>query len=146
MSETIKFAIVPIDNEALKATPVPDDAVLPVFGVPSAPGSRVEVLSIGIAGAILVVDAADPITLNLTYHDASADSDTTLLTGAAGALGDLKAAGGLTANEVLTLWHGVQSMDPGDTIRAPLSIVTPTTAGDGYYFVVGYRVRQWNGQ
>ena len=142
----IQFAIVPIDNEALKATPVPAAAVLPVFGAPSVPNCRIEVVSIGIAGAILVVDAANTVLVDLEYHDASADTDTNLLTGGAGDLGDLKAAGGLTANEVLTLWHGVQSLDPGDTIRAPLTITTPTTAGDGYYFVVGYRVKVWNGQ
>lgn len=142
----IQFVIVPIDNEALKATPVPAAPLLPVFGVPSAPNVRVEVLSIAIAGNVLVVDAADPVTLDLVYWDASEDADTTLLTGAAGALGDLKAAGGLTAKEALTLWHGCQSLDPGDTIHAALTITTPTTAGDGYHFIVAYRVKEWGGQ
>lgn len=143
----IQFAITPIDNEALKATPVPAAAVLPVFSVPSAPNCRVEVLSISLgASGVLVVDAADPVTLNLVYHDASADADTTLLTGTAGNPGDLKAAGGLTVQETLTIWSGNKSLDPGDSIRAPLTITTPTTAGDGYYFVTAYRVKEWNGE
>lgn len=142
----LQFAVVPIDNEALKATPVPAAPVFPVFGAPSTPNVRVEVVSVSIAGAVLVVDAADPVTINLVYHDASGDADTTLLTGAAGAVGDLKAAGGLTANELLTIWRGNQSLDPGDTIRAPLTTTTPTTAGDGYYFLVGYRIKEYSGE
>ena len=143
----IQFLHVPIDNEALKAVPVPAAAVLPVFGAPSVPNSRFEVLSIGVgATGVLVVDGTNTVLLDLVYHDASADSDTTLVTGAAGAAGDLKAAGGLVLNEVFTLWQGTQSMDPGDTIRAPLTITDPDTAGMGYYFVVAYRVKVWNGQ
>lgn len=141
----INFAIVPIDNEALKATPVPAAAILPVFAAPSVPNMRVEVLAIGITAGILVVDAADTAFVSLVYHDASADADTTILTGAAASPGDLKAAGGQTIHECLTLWTGVQSLDPGDTIRAPLTITTPTTAGDGYYFTVAYRVKEFNG-
>ena len=143
----IHFMHVPIDNEALKTTPVPAAAVLPVFAAPNIPNNRVEVLYVGMTCAgVLAVDAADTILVNLSYHDASADTDTTLVTGAAGAAGDLKAAYMAVIREVYTLFQGVQSLDPGDTLVAPMTITTPTTAGDGYAFVVAYRVKEWNGQ
>lgn len=142
----INFSVTPVDGQAVFTTPVPASPVPVIFAAPSSPNVRIEVVSISVIANILVVDAADPITVNLVYHDASADADTTLLTGGAGALGDLKAAGGLSANEALTLWTGAQSLDPGDSIRAPLTITTPTTAGEGYAFIVGYRVKEYNGQ
>jgi len=142
----LQFAVVPIDGQATFTTPVPAAAQPLLFATPSRPNSRVEVLNIAVVASILMVDAADPITVDLVYYDASANAATTLLTGAAGAAGDLKAAGGLVANEAFTIWSGVQSLDPGDTIRAVFTITTPTTAGEGYTFIVTYRVKEWNGQ
>lgn len=143
----LQFAFVPIDNEALKAAPVPAAPVFPVFACPESPNCRVEVVYIGIACAgVLVVDAADVILLDLVFHDASADTNTTFMTGAAGAAGDLKAAQMGVIRETTLLSRGLRTLDPGDTIVAPLTIVTPTTAGDGYYFVVAYRVKEWNGE
>mgnify|MGYP001565540638 CR=1 FL=1 len=143
----IQFMVVPVDNEYLKAVPVPDDGSQVIFGCPSLPGCRVEVLSISWTAVTLPVDAADPVTVTLNFHDASADTDTALLTGAAGALGDLLSAAGISvANEFVTVWHGVQSMDPGDTIRFDLTVVTPTTAGEGGAFLVAFRIKEWNGQ
>ena len=143
----IQFLIVPLDNEYLKAVPVPDDGSQIIFGCPSVPNCRVEVLSISWCAVTLPIDGADPVTQNLVFHDASADADTTLLTGAAGALGDLLAAAGIAvANEFVTIWHGVRSLDPGDTIRADLTIVTPTTAGEGGAWLIAYRIKEWGGQ
>lgn len=142
----LQYLIVPIDNETLKATPVPAAPVLPVFGVPSSPKQRVEVKSVGIgASGVLVIDTT-ACTINLVFRDSSANSETTLLTGAEGALGDLEAAGGIVLNEVQTIWQGSQSMEEGDTIRAPLTITSPTTPGDGYYFVVCYRIKEYLGE
>lgn len=143
----ISFALVPIDNEAIKATPVPAAAVLPVFAVPNIVNCRVEVLYVGIGAAgVLAIDAAETILMNLSFHDASADSDTTLVTGAAGAAGDMKAAYVSVIREVYTLFSGVQSMENGDTLVAVSTFNTPTTAGDGYFFLVAYRIKEWGGQ
>lgn len=143
----LQIAIVPIDNESLKASPVPAAALWPVFGAPSFPNCQfqVEAIALGCSG-VAVIDAADPCTFNLVFHDKSAAANTTLLTGAAGAAGDMKAAGGVVAKEVVTVWSGKQILDPGDSIYAPVTETTVTTAGDGYYFVVAYRVREWNGE
>ena len=143
----LQFMVVPLDNEYGKATPVPDDGSQIIFGLPSLPNSRAEVYSVSWTAVTLPVDAADPVTTNVVFHDASADTDTTLLTGAAGALGDLLSGAGISvANEFVTIWHGVQSLDPGDTIRIDLGIVTPTTAIEGGAFLVAYRIKEWGGQ
>lgn len=148
MLETIQHVIVPIDNEALKASPIPSaGAQLPVFGIPSRPTERVEVLSVAIGcQGVIVVDATDTCFVSLVYHSKSASSNTTLLTGAAGTPGDLKAAGSIVLHEPVTIWSGAQSMSPGDSLYAPLTITTPDTAGDGYFFVVTYKVREYSGQ
>lgn len=143
----LQFAIVPLDNEVLKATPVPDDADQLIFGMPSLPNCRAEVYSVSLMGHVAVADGTDAATYNIVYHDASADTDTTLLTGATGSAGDLESdTDAFTADECITVWHGVQSLDPGDTIRVALTITTPETAGEGYAFVVVYRIKEWNGQ
>ena len=143
----LQLMVVPLDNEGLKATPVPDDISQIIFGLPSAPNCRAEVYSISLTGVTAVADGTDAATLNLVFHDASADTDTTLLTGATGALGDLEATAAIfVVNEFVTIWHGVQSLDPGDTIRADVTITTPETAGEGYAFLIVYRVKEWGGQ
>lgn len=142
----INFAIVPIDNEAVKGTPVPAAPILPVFAAPNIPNNRVEVLYVGMGCAgVLVIDGT-PVTVDLVFHDASADSNTTIVTGAVSAAGDLEAAYMTVIREVYTLFLGVQSLDPGDTLVAPLTITAPETAGDGYFFVVAYRIKEWGGQ
>jgi len=143
----IILTLVPVDNEYLKAVPVPDDGSLILIGCPSIPGIRMEVYSVSITGVTAVADGTDAATVTLQFHDASADSDTALLTGATGALGDLEASAGIfVVNEFVTIWQGTQSLDPGDTIRADVGIVTPETAGEGYAFLVAYRIKEWNGQ
>lgn len=143
----IKYVIVNIDNEALKASPIPSGgALLPVFSVPNIPNCSVEVVSVSLTAGILATDGTNDLLLNLSFHDKSAASNTTLLTGANGAAGDLKAAGGFTVFEGLTIWKGSQVLDAGDSIHGILTITTPDVAGDGYHFTVGYRVLEWNGQ
>ena len=139
----IMFAQVPIDNEALKATPVPAAAVLPVFAVPSLPNSRVEVLSVSITYAgVIPVDGTHAMTGDLNFHDASADTDTVLENDYS-----IKSTNAsLVLKEALTIWHGCQSMDPGDTLSFILTITTPDTAADGGFFTVAYRVTAWGGQ
>lgn len=148
MFEQVLINITPIDNEALKASPIPSaGAKLPVFAVPSIPNFSVDVVSISlVCEGVLVVDATDPITASLVFHDKSAAADTTLLTGTAGNPGDFKAAGGLTVKECKTLWTGSQRLDAGDSILAPLTITTPDTAGDGYAWVIAYKVKEYSGQ
>lgn len=138
----VMLAQVPIDNELLKASPVPDDGVIVFFAAPSVPNCRVEVLAVGLTYNIVPIDGTDALTGDITYHDASADSDTVLLN-------DFNAKStntNLVANECYTLWTGVQSLDPGDTLRLPLTITSPDTAGLGGLITVAYRVKEWNGE
>lgn len=143
----IQFAIVPLLDEYLATTPVPADAEVLLMAAPQAPNSRIEVLSIDIVCLkTLVVDGSNQVIIDtIKVRDASADSDTTIFTGTAGAAGDLLTAV-LDLYEPYHLWHGCQSLDPGDSVRAVLDSTTPDTAGVGYSFIVGYRVREWNGQ
>ena len=139
----IMFAQVPIDNEALKATPVPGAAVLPVFAVPSAPNCRIEVLSVAISyHGVIPIDATHAITGDLNFHDASANSDTVLLDDYS-----IKSTNSsIVAKEALAIWNGCQSLDPGDTLSFILTVTTPDTAADGGLFTVAYRVKEWGGE
>lgn len=143
----IQFTIVPISDTYLLATPVPANGEVTLMAAPAAPNSRIEVVSIDIICADqLAVDATNDVLVGtIKFHDASGDSDTTLFTGAAAGAGDLLTAV-LDLNESYHLWHGSQSLDPSDSIRAILTTTTPDTPGQGYSFIVGYRVREWNGQ
>ena len=139
----INFTTVPIDNEALKATPVPSSAVLPVFGVPSAPNCRVEVLSVSLTYAgVIPIDASNVMTGDLSFHDASADSDTVL----ADDYSIKSTNASIVLREALTIWSGCQSMDSGDTLSFILTVTTPDTAADGGYFTVAYRIKEYSGQ
>lgn len=139
----IMFAQVPIDNEALKATPVPSAAVIPLFALPSSPNSRVEVLSVSLSyHGVVPIDATHAITGDVSFHDASADTDTVLQD-------DYSVKSTNTAivlKESVTIWQGCQSFDPGDTLSFVLTVTTPDTAADGGLFTVAYRVKEWNGQ
>lgn len=140
----VMFAYMPIDNEALKASPVPSGgAVLPVFGVPSIPNARIEVVSVGIGYmGVIPVDGTDPITGTLNWFDASAAAATALATAV-----NLKSTNtSLVLKNIFTFWTGNQSMDVQDTLSMALTITTPDTAADGGMFVVGYKVRDWNGE
>ncbi len=112
----IQFAVVPIVNTYLLASPVPDDGELTLMAAPAAPNSRIEVVSIDIICADqLVVDGSnDALVGTIVFHDASADADTTLFTGAAGAAGDLLTAV-LDLNEVarnaVALFAGTPNAD-----------------------------------
>jgi len=140
----IQFAIMPIDNEALKASPVPSGgAVLPVFAVPSAPNVRVEVIGVGVGYmGVIPVDGTDALTGTLNFWDASAAAATALATAV-----NLKSTNAsLVLKNAWTFWTGNQSMDAGDTLSMPLTITTPDTAADGGFFVVAYRIKEWNGE
>lgn len=140
----IQFAIMPIDNEALKASPVPSGgAVLPVFAVPSAPNVRVEVIGVGVGYmGVIPVDGTDALTGTLNFWDASAAAATALATSV-----NLKSTNAsLVLKNAWTFWTGNQSMDAGDTLSMPLTITTPDTAADGGFFVVAYRIKEWNGE
>lgn len=143
----IHFAIVPLVDAYLATTPVPADAEILLMAAPAAPNSRVEVVSVDIVCLkTLVVDGSNQAIVDtIKVRDASADSDTTIFTGAAGGAGDLLTAV-LDLYEPYHLWHGSQSLDPGDSVRAVLDTTTPDTAGVGYFFIVGYRIKEWNGQ
>jgi hypothetical protein len=136
------LAQVPIDNELIKATPVPDDGKVIIFAVPSRPNSRVEVLSVSLVYNVIPIDASNVATGDLIFHDASADSDTVLLDD----FDALSTNASLVANEAFTLWAGKQSMDAGDTLRIALTITTPDTAGLGGLITIAYRVQEWNGE
>jgi hypothetical protein len=138
----IQFATVAIDNELLKATPVPDDGQQVLFAAPSRPGCRIEVLSVSLCYAIVPVDGSNVATYDLSYYDASANSATVLLDDADA----LSTNASLIAYENYTVWVGVQSLDPGDTITAKYTITTPDTAGLGGLWTVAYRVKEWNGE
>jgi hypothetical protein len=135
----IQFAMVPLDNELVKATAVPDDGEQVLFVAPAAPNCRVEVLAVTVAWAIAPVDASNVITGDLVYYDASANSATVIADDV-----DFEAVD--TAYEGRSIWSGVQSLDPGDTITLKFTITTPDTAGLGGVFCVAYRVREWNGE
>ena len=138
----IMFAQVPIDNELLKATAVPDDGVVIIFAVPSRPNSRVEALSVSLSYNIIPIDGTNAVTGDIVFHDASADSDTVLADDL-----DLKSTNtSLVANECFTLWAGVQSMEPGDTLRVPLTETDVDTAALGGLFTVAYRIKEWGGE
>jgi hypothetical protein len=138
----ISFAFSPIDNEAIKATPVPDDAVHPVFSLPSTPNVSAEVYSVSIMYNIVPVDASHAFTADLIFHDASADSDTVLADDV-----DMKSTNtAILANEMATIWTGLQRLDPGDSLRLAFTITTPDTAGLGGITAAAYRVKEWAGQ
>lgn len=143
----INFAVVHIPDTYLLASPVPDDGEITLMAAPASPNCRIEVVNIDIICADqLAVDGSNDVLVGtIKFHDASGDADTTLFTGAAGGAGDLLTAV-LDLNEAYHLWHGAQSLDPGDSIRAVLTVTTPDTPGQGYSFIVGYRVKEWGGQ
>lgn len=136
-----------LEDGYLAASPVTADADPLVIACPAGFNCSMEVKYVGIICTTqLVVDGSNEVKIaTLSHHDVSADSDTTLLTGAAGAAGDLLTAV-LDLNEVYTLYEGTVRLDPGDSIRAPLDVTTPDTAGVGYAFVVAYRVKEWSGE
>lgn len=136
-----------LDDAYLAASPVPDDAVTLLHCVPVAPHQVHEVVSIDIVPTkTILVDAADVnIIGTITPYDYSAAADgTDILTGGAGAAGDLKTIT-LDLKVPYRLFDGKCILENGDSLRAILSVVTPTTAGVGYYYVVGYRITEYNG-
>ncbi len=48
--------------------------------------------------------------------------------------------GGISIREVTEIWRGSQVMNPGDTLNAEIASHTDTTAGQGYSFIVEYKV------
>lgn len=143
----IHFAIAPIADAYLAASPTPANAKVNIFAAPASPNSRIEVISIDVVcSQQLAVDGTNDVLVGtIKLHDASADSDTTLFTGAAAGAGDLLTAV-LDLNEAYHLWSGVARLEPGDSIFATLTTTTPDTPGQGYAFIVAYRVKEWNGE
>lgn len=48
--------------------------------------------------------------------------------------------GDISIREVSEIWRGSQVMNPGDTLNAEIAAHTDTTAGQGYSFIVEYKV------
>lgn len=143
----IHYNYIRIPDVYLFTTPVPDDGVILLHQVPLLPNQVHEIMSVDVVcTTTLLVDAADiNIVGSITPYDYSAVADATaIFTGGAGAAGDLKTAQ-LDLKIPDRLYTGPYTLERGDSIRAILSVVTPTTAGVGYFFVVGYRVKQYNG-
>lgn len=135
----VGLATVAIDNEILKATPVPDDGQVIIFQCPASPACRIEVVGVDIAFAVAPVDATNVITGDLVFYDASGNAATVIAD-------DLDFEGVDTAYEGRHLWTGVQSMDEGDTITLKLTVTTPDTAALGGLVTVAYRIKEWSGQ
>lgn len=145
----IKYDTIPILDTHLLAAPAPTNGVTLLHQVPLVPNGRHEILSVDIVCMKqLAIDATDTVLVNtITPYDASAAADAAVLfTGGAAAAGDLKAAGMTALKNVVRLYSGRYSLEAGDSIRAILATVSPDTAGQGYFFIVGYRVRDYNGQ
>ena len=142
----IHFTTVPIQDVYLFTTPVPANAKVPLMAAPAAPNCRIEVVSIDVVcHGVIAVDGTNTVLVGtIVFHDSSADSDTTIFTGAAAGKGDLLTVV-LDLDEAYNLWTGVQSLDAGDSLHAVLTTTTPDTAGIGYAFIVGYRVKEYNG-
>lgn len=144
----IQFDIVPIDDVYLFTTPVPANAVVLLHQVPLVPNTRHEVVSIDIVCMkTLAVDATNDVLVStIEIYDASAAADISaeLFTGAAAGAGDLLTVV-LDLKVPYSLWTGTKSLDAGDSLRAVLATTTPDTAGVGYYFIVGYRIKDYNG-
>lgn len=145
----IKFDVININDAYFATTPVPANAVVLLHQVPLVPNQRHELMSVHVVCMkTLAVDANDTVLVDtITCYDASAVADvsTKLLTGGAGAAGDLKVAR-LTLKIPDALFLGQYSLDRGDSVRAILATVTPDTAGVGYFFVVGSRIAEYNGE
>lgn len=135
----VGLALIPIDNEILKATPVPDDGQVVIFLCPPSPANRIEVTGVSITFAVAPVDASNVITGDLVFYDASANAATVIAD-------DLDFEGVDTAYEGRALWTGVQSLDEGDTITLKLTVTTPDTAALGGLVAVSYRIKEWSGQ
>lgn len=116
--------------------------------VPLIPNQTHELVSVDIICVkTLAVDATNDVLVSfLTQYDASAAADvaTKLLTGAAAAAGDLL-TDVLDLKVPYNLYTGKTQLDAGDSVRAVLATTTPDTAGVGYFFIVGYRVKDISG-
>jgi len=124
---------VPVADVILHTIPVGADVGLLV--IPDGFNESVELLSIAIAANQLVVDGSNVATLDIEFHDDSANSDANLV-----AAFNLLAAGGNTVLEGTTIWQGSQIMDPGDRLNAEFTLTTPDTAGLGYHFTLECRI------
>jgi hypothetical protein len=85
------------------------------------------------------VDASNVITFDLDFHDVSADTNTTIAD-------DVDIEDVDVAYEARTVWTGVQSLDPGDTLTLKLTETDVDTAALGGLVTVAYRIKEWNGQ
>lgn len=138
----IQIAIVPLDNEAFKTSPVPTSANFNLFGVPNVPNMSVEVVAVGIMWDQIPIDATDAITADLSFHDKSAGTNTAIVT----AYSFKSTNTSLVAKEVFTFYNGNQRMDSGDTLSLRFTTTSPDTAGLGGSIMIAYRVKEYNGE
>lgn len=127
---------VPIPDPVLAQSPSGTDVGLLV--IPDGVNMSVEVVSLTVAGNVLVADTSDAATLDIEFHDDSGDSDANLV-----AAEDLLT--GYTVLEGKTIWRGSQVMDPGDRLNAEFTRTTPDTAGQGYHIVLECRIIERSG-
>lgn len=127
----VQLINVPVADPILAAAPVGTEVGL--FIVPDNANFQVALLSVTVACNVLVVDGTDPVTVDIEWVDDSAADAVANLAAAF----DLEAITVLVGNEV---WRGSQILDPGDRVNAEFTRTTPDTAGQGYHFVVEYRI------
>ncbi|KKM96713.1 hypothetical protein LCGC14_1175330 [marine sediment metagenome] len=127
----VVLTTVPVADVLLFTTPVGTD--LGLFAVPDGANFQIELLSIGVISNVLLADGSNVGTVDIEWTDDS-NSDTVANLVAAF---DLLTATNLIYNQV---WRGSQILDPGDRVNAEFTLTTPDTAGEGYAFILEYRV------
>ena len=145
----LHYDVIPLNDAYLATTPVPANAEILLHQVPLTPNGRHEIVSIDVVCMkTLAVDGTNNVRINtIEIYDASAAADVTaeLVTGVVGGVGDLLTVV-MDLKVPQTLYRGSYSLEAGDSIRAVLDTTTPDTAGVGYFFIVGYRIKEYNGE
>ena len=127
----VNIITVTVPEVLVFTTPVGTDLAL--FAVPDNANIQIELLSVGVTHNVLIVDGGNVFTLDLEWVDDS-NSDTVANLVAAF---DMLTTTNLVYNEI---FRGSQILDAGDKVNAEFTSSTPTTAGEGYAFIVEYRV------
>ena len=127
----INIAVVTVPEVLVFTTPVGTDLAL--FAVPDNVNLQVELLSVGVKHNVLLVDASNVGTVDIEWVD---DSESDAVANLAAAF-DLLTTTNLVYNEI---WRGSQVLDAGDSVNAEFTLTTPDTAGEGYAFIIEYRI------
>lgn len=144
----VYYNIIPIPDVYLFTTPVPANAEVLLHQVPLIPNQTHELVSVDVVCIkTIAIDGTNDMFVDLVVYDASAVADVSphLLIGADDAAGDLETVV-LDLKVPYNLYYGKTTLDAGDSVRAVLATTTPDTAGVGYFFIVGYRVKDVSGQ